>query len=239
MFRPDGKVLKGFSTQDGEEYTAEFFHPREELPEKFLKRKSSTSFSSPLKKQPKKSSAVKDSVRVPGRFSDGSINAKHDKVNDFGLNLDHSQDSSEDESKKEGVNDEFKEQMIRKSSGSCSPQLKKSASFDDSLSLSEVSSVDSIIAEHDKVDDQCSSLEVSHDFSEDERKIEEFHEEYKEAMNDDRDEAFFTSLSNPRNLLDEFNLTEIEVDEVDKENLEPEKENLEPEKGLFLDLNLQ
>ncbi len=70
--------------------------------------------------------------------------------------------------------------------------------------------------------DQCTS--VSFHSSEDEKIIEEFHDEYTEAMNEDIDETFYTSACNPRDLLEEFDMSELEVNETEDHN---------PEKGLF------
>ena len=72
------------------------------------------------------------------------------------------------------------------------------------------------------VADQCTS--VSFHSSEDEEIIEGYHEEYVDAMNEDFDEKFYTSSCNPRDLLEEFNMVELEVNETDDHD---------SEKGLF------
>lgn len=84
-------------------------------------------------------------------------------------------------------------------------------------------SEESIHVENDgTVNDKCTN--VSFASSEDEKLIEEYHKEFINVMNEDSDETFFTSSCTPRDLLEEFNMSELEVNETKDHNLE---------KGLF------
>lgn len=95
----------------------------------------------------------------------------------------------------------------------------QSASLNDVCDLSDESTH---FEDERPVVDRCTS--ASFHSSEDEEIIEQYHKEYLDAMNEDSDEKFYTSACNPRDLLEEFNMSELESFETEDHN---------PEKGLF------
>ena len=99
-----------------------------------------------------------------------------------------------------------------------------------------------------KVIDQSTSADLSYDSAENEELIEKYFEEYNEATNEDGGidgmfvdglETFYTSDHVPRDLMDEFNMSEIKENQSnDDETEDDESKDVEPEavaeKGLFI-----
>lgn len=91
--------------------------------------------------------------------------------------------------------------------------------------------------------DQSTSADLSFDSAEDEKLIEKFHDEYNEATNDEGDldgiivdgvETFFTSDRIPRDLMDEFEMSEFEENQSNDIETEYKKTEDVVQEGLFI-----
>lgn len=89
IFKPDGKVLKGFSSHDGVKYAPEFFYPNENVPEKFEKRNDSSS-PSPVFVNRKRPRTIDSPVDTNASDSNMDINeSDHTEVATAAASLDH------------------------------------------------------------------------------------------------------------------------------------------------------
>jgi len=89
IYKPQNKVLKGFSSHDGVKYAPEFFYPNENVPEKFEKRNDSSS-PSPVFTNRKRPRIMDSPVDTNASDSNMDINeSDHTEVATAAASLDH------------------------------------------------------------------------------------------------------------------------------------------------------
>ena len=201
VLKPQGKVLKGFSTHDGIKYAPEFLFPHEDEPEK-CKRKAS----------PKRHCQQKSPKNVSDLEEGRRGEKRKDHLNDSSMTTDSSQDSSMIGEKPTSPKRHCRQKFPKNASDSDEGRRgeKRKGNLIDSSITSDSSQDSSMIGENPKPKREMLDTNSSEE-SENEGTIEKLHEEYNDAFNihDDEEESFIVSQRLNRNLMDEFEVAEL------------------------------